>query len=288
MDGMVLINKEKGISSFGVVSRIRKIYGVKKVGHTGTLDPEAEGVLPILIGEATKLSKFFIEHDKKYRATLKLGIKTDSGDEEGNVVTEDGFVLNRENEEEYRNIISTFIGKQKQIPPMYSALKVNGKKLYEYAREGIEIERKERDIEIYSIEIVEFNYSKNCIVLDVECSKGTYIRTLCEDIAEKIGTVGFMKKLVRTKVNSFTIENSVTIGEIEKSSDNLKCIISIEKLFMNKKEIVLDNEKNRLFINGGRIKIIDSDDIYRVYCNDKFIGLGKIESNILKREIVIN
>ena len=244
--------------------------------------------MPILIGEATKLSKYFIEHDKKYRATLKLGIKTDSGDEEGNIIDKDNYILDYNKEGFYKNIFSSFIGKQKQIPPMYSALKVNGKKLYEYAREGIEIERKEREIEIYNIDIIEFNYKENCIVFDVECSKGTYIRTLCEDIAEKIGTVGFMKSLVRTKVNDFSIENTVSLDKLEKSENVLKYVIRIEDLFINKKEIALDENKNRLFINGGRIKTVENDDVYRIYCDGKFIGLGKVENRILKREIVIN
>ena len=241
-----------------------------------------------MVGEATKLSKYFIEHDKKYRAILKLGVKTDSGDEEGNIIKEDGFVLDNKNESDYTKIISSFIGKQKQIPPMYSALKVNGKKLYEYAREGLEVERKERDIEIYSISIIEFDYENNCIVFEAFCSKGTYIRTLCEDIAYKMGTVGYMKDLIRTKVYDFKIEDSFTLSEIEKSENREDFLISIEKLFDKSEEIKLDLEKCRLFINGGRIKSNFIDGLYRIYCDSKFIGLGKIENKILKREIVIN
>ena len=146
MDGIVLINKEKGISSFGVVAKIRKIFDTKKVGHCGTLDPNATGVLPIMIGNATKISKYLIEHDKEYIATLKLGVKTDSGDEEGNVIETDSFKLKIDDEEFYKEKISEVIGVQEQIPPMYSAVKVKGKKLYEYARQGIELERKARQI----------------------------------------------------------------------------------------------------------------------------------------------
>lgn len=199
MDGMILINKERGISSFGVVARLRKIYGIKKIGHTGTLDPEAQGLLPILIGQATKLSNYFMEHDKTYRAVLRLGVKTDTGDREGKILEEDNFILNKENEEEYRKIILSFLGKQKQLPPMYSALKVNGRKLYEYARDGIEVQRKERDIEIYHIEILNIDVNENKIEFEVQCSKGTYIRTLCENIAEKIGTVRIYGKFNKNK-----------------------------------------------------------------------------------------
>lgn len=189
MDGIILVNKEKGITSFGVVSKIRKIFNTKKVGHCGTLDPEATGVLPIMIGQATKVSKYLVEHDKEYVAVLKLGVKTDSADSEGNIIEKDNFNLDMNNEEEYLNKISTLVGKQKQVPPMYSAIKVDGKKLYEYARDGVEIERAARDIEIYDIEVEKFNVEDNEIIFRVKCSKGTYIRTLCETIAEILGTV---------------------------------------------------------------------------------------------------
>lgn len=170
---------------------------------------------------------------------------------------------------------------------MYSALKVNGKKLYEYAREGIEIERKERDIEIYNIDILKFDYDDNCIEFEVFCSKGTYIRTLCENIAEKIGTVGYMKNLIRLQVDEFKIEDSVTLYELEHIEDKEKYLISIESLFNKRGKIELDSEKCRLFINGGRIKTSNVNDLYRIYCEDKFIGLGKVDDKILKREIII-
>lgn len=198
MDGIVIIDKAKGISSFGVVAKIRKIYNTKKVGHCGTLDPEASGVLPVMIGKATKVSKYLVEHDKEYIATLKLGIKTDSGDSEGKIIVEDNFKLDVNNENEYIEKINQMIGKQQQIPPMYSAIKVNGKKLYEYARDGIEVERKSREIEIYKINVEEIDYENNEITYKVKCSKGTYIRTLCETIAEKLETVRLYE---RTKKN---------------------------------------------------------------------------------------
>lgn len=185
MDGIVIINKPKGITSRQVVTKVRNILDEKKAGHTGTLDPMATGVLPILLGKATKLSEYLIEHDKKYIATIFLGEKKDTGDIEGKTI-EVSDVPSFDNNK-IIDVLNSFIGKQDQIPPMYSAIKVNGKKLYEYAREGIEIERKPRNIEIYDIKLIYFD--KNEIKFEVFCSKGTYIRVLCENIAEKLGTV---------------------------------------------------------------------------------------------------
>ena len=193
MDGIIIINKPKGFTSHDVVAVLRKTLSTKKVGHTGTLDPNATGVLPILVGQATKLSKYLIEHDKTYIATLKLGEKTDTGDGEGNIIESKNVNCVSEQIEQ---VLETFIGKQKQIPPMYSAVKVDGKKLYEYARKDLEPERKPRDIDIYSITLIKFD--NNEVVFEVSCSKGTYIRTLCEDIASRLGTVGYMKELERT------------------------------------------------------------------------------------------
>lgn len=287
MDGIVLINKEKGISSFGVVSKIRKIFNTKKVGHCGTLDPDATGVLPIMIGNATKISKYLVEHDKEYIAVLKIGIKTDSADGEGNIIAEDNFLLKRENEEEYKTLIEGMVGKHKQIPPMYSAIKVNGKKLYEYARAGQEVERAEREIEIYNISLENIDFENNEIRFKVACSKGTYIRTLCETIAEKLGTIGYMKKLQRTKVDKFLIKDSVTLSELEQCDDKSKYIISIEKVFEEKERIDLSSKKTELFLNGVQLTNGFRDGVYRVYTNDKFLGLGTIKNELLKRDIIV-
>ena len=189
MDGLILINKQKGFTSHDVVNVIRKKLNTKKVGHTGTLDPNATGVLPILIGKGTKISKYLMEHDKTYIATLKLGEKTDTGDSEGQVIEEKSIPKDLR-KEDINDVLQSFLGKQKQLPPMYSAIKINGKKLYEYAREGKEVKIEPRNIEIYKIELLE--YQNNKIKFEVECSKGTYIRTLCEDISQKLGTVGYM------------------------------------------------------------------------------------------------
>lgn len=287
MDGIVLINKGKGISSFGVVSKVRKIFNIKKVGHCGTLDPEATGVLPIMIGNATKVSKYLIEHDKEYIAVLKLGIKTDTADQEGNIIDNDNFILEKDKKEEYKTLIEKMVGKQKQLPPMYSAIKVNGKKLYEYARAGQEIERKEREIEIYKLQVENIDFENNEITFRVACSKGTYIRTLCETIADSLGTIGYMKELQRTKVDKFLIGKSITISELEKSEDKYKHIISIEEIFKEKEKINLNDRRTKLFLNGVQLTLNLEEGLYRIYCNDKFLGLGTIKNSTLKRDIII-
>lgn len=284
MNGLIIINKPKGCTSHDVVNKIRKTLNIKKVGHTGTLDPNATGVLPILIGNATKASKYLVEHKKTYVATLKLGEKTTTGDSEGQVIEKD-FNFNNMEIKKIEDILKIFLGKQTQIPPMYSSIKVNGKKLYEYAREGKKVEIPSREIEIFNIELLSFN-GKDEIIFEVECSKGTYIRTLCEDIANKLETIGYMKELKRTKVNEFNIENSINLEEltIEKIREK---IIKIEEIFKSKEKINLDDKKLQLFLNGVLLTQKMKDDIYRIYNNKNFIGLGIIKNNLLKRDIII-
>jgi len=218
MQGIIIINKPEGFTSQDVVSKVKRILNVKKAGHTGTLDPLATGVLPVLIGNYTKLSKYLIEHDKTYIAKIELGKRTDTGDREGKII-EEKEVLAFE-KEKIERILKSFLGKQKQIPPQYSAIKIEGKKLYEYAREGKKIEIPPRDIEIYSIDLINFNEKE--IEFKVNCSKGTYIRVLCEDIAEKLGTVGYMLDLKRINVDKFKIENAIDFETLEKNKDNIE------------------------------------------------------------------
>ncbi len=283
MDGLILINKQKGFTSHDVVNVIRKKLNTKKVGHTGTLDPNATGVLPILVGKATKISKYLMEHDKTYIATIKLGEKTDTGDSEGQVIEEKSIPADLK-KEDINNALQNFFGKQKQVPPMYSAIKINGKKLYEYAREGKEVKLEAREIEIYKIELLE--YQNNKIKFEVECSKGTYIRTLCEDIAKKLGTVGYMEELQRTKVNNFRIEDSILLDDITLENAE-KNMIKIEEVFKEKETIELDNKKLELFLNGVKLTYNLPNSIYRIYNNEQFIGIGVIENKLLKRDIVI-
>lgn len=283
MNGLLIINKPKGYTSHDVVNVLRKKLNTKKVGHTGTLDPIATGVLPILIGAATKISKYLIEHEKTYVSTIELGKKTDTGDSEGNIIQEDTNMKNI-SKEEIEKVLISFIGKQNQIPPMYSAIKIDGKKLYEYAREGKTVDVKPREIEILDINLIEFN--NNQIKFNVRCSKGTYIRTLCEDIAKKLGTIGYMKELQRTSVNQFKIENSISMDDLDNINAQEK-IISIEKVFKDKLEIELNNRKLELFLNGVQLTHDLEDGLYRVYNNNNFIGLGIVKNKLLKRDVVI-
>lgn len=284
MDGIILINKEKEYTSQDVVSCVKKILKIKKAGHTGTLDPMATGVLPILLGSSTKLSKYLIEHDKKYIATIKLGIKKDTADSEGKTIEEKETL--QYSKQEIIEALNSFLGESMQLPPMYSSIKINGKKLYEYAREGIEVEREKRKIIIYEIKLLDYDKEENEIEFEVKCSKGTYIRSLCEDISEKLNTIGYMKELKRTEVDSFKIENSVTLSQLEKGIIN---VISMEEYYSKCKvieRIDLDNEKVKLFLNGTLIKNEKEDGLYRIYLNNNFIGLGVIKEGKLKRDII--
>ena len=278
LNGILVVNKEAGYTSHDVVSKVKKILG-EKVGHTGTLDPNATGVLPLLIGKGTGLAKYLINHDKIYIATLKLGEKTDTADIEGNVIEKQEVKdISKERVEE---ALFSFIGKQEQLPPMYSAIKVNGKKLYEYARKGEKVELKPREIEIYNIKLIKINDLE--IIFEVSCSKGTYIRSLCEDIAGRLGTVGYMKALNRTVVGQFDIESSVKVDDVDASK-----VIEVEEFLKDKEKILLEPNKLELFLNGGRIKLNLADDVYRVYNVDNdFIGSGIVKDGLLKRDIIL-
>lgn len=307
MDGIILINKEKKYTSHDVVAKVKKILKVK-VGHTGTLDPNATGILPLLLGNATKISKYLINHNKEYIAELKLGVKTDTADGEGKVIAEKQVNLEEifENiNESIQQILNSFVGKTLQKPPMYSAIKVNGKKLYEYARKNEKVEVKSRQIEIYKMELIKLDLKENIIKFKVRCSKGTYIRTLCEDIAEKLNTYGYMKELQRTEVGDFKIENAITIGELEElvnenklkdkineetlnivNSKDRKYFIKIEELFMDKNIINLDEDLLNKFLNGVMIKNNNIDGIYRIYNKNNYIGLGVNKNQKLKRDVI--
>ena len=293
MDGIIIINKSKGCTSHDVVNKVKRILKTK-VGHTGTLDPNATGVLPILVGQGTKLSYYLIEHDKEYICTLKLGQKRDTADSEGSVIEEKEVTENCLKEDNVNNILRMFLGVQSQIPPMYSAIKVKGKKLYEYARKGEDIEIKPRKIEIYNIELISINKEEKEICFKVKCSKGTYIRSLCEDIAEKLETVGYMKELERTVVGKFNIQNSINVEEFEENKENEEFIkehfITIEDFFesQNKAKIILENKRLGHFLNGVKLTYNLDDGLYRIYNEEnKFIGIGNVTDKMLKREIVL-
>ena len=292
MQGIIIINKEKGYTSQDVVSKVKKILNIKKAGHTGTLDPMATGVLPVLLGNYTKLSKYLIEHDKKYIVTLKLGKKTDTGDSEGKVVETHDFILENLEENNISGILRSFLGESEQIPPMYSAIKVNGKKLYEYAREGKEVALEPRKIIIYEINLIKINKENQEIEFEVMCSKGTYIRSLCEDIAKKFGTVGYMSNLKRTVVDKFKIEDSITLDELEVGKNDTEFIenhlIKMETIFDNLQSIKLNNRKKKLFLNGVMLTFDLDDGLYNIYdLNNIYLGTGTVKNKLLKRDIII-
>lgn len=285
MDGIIVINKEKEYTSHDVVAIVKKIVK-DKVGHTGTLDPNATGVLPLLIGEGTKISKYLINHDKIYEVTLQLGIKTDTADVEGKVIQQEEVEETMLEKEKIEQIFNSIKGKQKQIPPMYSAIKVKGKKLYEYARKGQEVEIPAREIEIYAIQLLEIKKNEKQIRFEVSCSKGTYIRSLCETIAERLETIGYMKELKRTKVGEFSIQNSITLQEIQEHIT--KSLITIEDLFKEKGSITLNEKEVSLFLNGVLLQREQIDDVYRIYQGNTFLGLGIIQNEKLKRDVIVH
>ena len=288
IDGLILINKPKGWTSHDVVNKLRNILHQKKIGHTGTLDPLATGVLPVLLGNATKLSKYLIEHDKTYIAVIKLGTKTNTGDEEGKIIENKAVDTNVLENNYVKDVLNSFIGKQKQKPPIYSAIKINGKKLYEYARNNESVEIPERDIEVYEAELLELDKDKLEIKVQLSVSKGTYIRKLCEDISEKLGTVGYMKKLERIRVDKYYIKDSVDLEYIKENIDKINDLcISIENIFSGNNKITLSKDKLKHFLNGVMLTQLCEDGIYRIYCENAFIGIGVVKNKLLKRDVVV-
>ena len=289
MNGILIVNKPKQYTSHDVVAKVKKICK-EKVGHTGTLDPMATGVLPLLLGQGTKLSKYLINHDKTYIATIQLGQKTDTLDSEGNIIEEKSVDKSTWDKARIQQTLETLEGKQVQTPPMYSAIKVNGKKLYEYARKGVEVEITKREIEIYSIELLNINEKDKTIEFKVHCSKGTYIRTLCETIAEKLETIGYMKELNRIQAGQFELEQAVTIEDIEENKDNKKFwnehVITMQKFFENYPITELQEGKLNLFLNGVQLTNNKPDGLYQIKVNNAVIGIGEIRNNLLKREII--
>ncbi|WP_196048962.1 tRNA pseudouridine(55) synthase TruB [Clostridium saudiense] len=278
MNGVLNIFKPKGMSSFDAVRIVKKVAGTGKVGHTGTLDPEATGVLPICIGKATKIIDYIMNSEKVYEVTLKLGIRTTTYDLEGEVLEEKD--CNHLTDVEILQAVNSFIGEYSQVPPMYSALKQNGVRLYELARKGIEVEREGRLITIYNIEDIKIN--NPYISMRVSCSKGTYIRSLCYDIGEKLGVFATMTELNRAKTSVFSQEESININDLTKENIN-GYILSMEEALEKYDKIIVRGKYVNLLINGVRVgdnrftndKVINQK-LYRVYDEENnFIGLGK-------------
>jgi len=292
LHGIINIYKEKGYTSFDVVAIIRKTLKIKKVGHTGTLDPDAEGVLPVCIGNATKVVDLLTDKNKTYKAVVHLGITTDTGDKSGKILSNSEVLFD---EEKIIQAVNSFKGEYFQIPPMYSALKVNGKKLYQYAREGITIEREKRKIYIYDIKIIEF-LPPDKFEIEVNCSKGTYIRTLCEDIGNILNCGAYMYSLVRTNVGNFSLNDSIKIEDFKKyvnEKDIDKYILKVEDIFLNLPKVIIKESANKYVLNGNKLyedniefkidNLIMNSNV-RVYdYNDKFIGIYKV----LKEEYIL-
>lgn len=282
MDGIINIYKEKGYTSHDVVAKLRGIVKQKKIGHTGTLDPDAEGVLPVCLGNATKLCDLLTDKDKTYEAVLKLGITTDTQDMSGTVLSTAPVEFDKDKIEQ---VILSFEGEYDQIPPMYSALKVNGKKLYELAREGKVVERKPRKVTIQHIDILHMDEVNGEVTMKVSCSKGTYIRTLCYDIGEQLGCGGCMKSLLRTRVSSFRMEDSLKLSQIQELVQENRLdsvLIKADEMFPDYEKIMVAEEYCRFLYNGNKFRsthlIGDNhqkeNDFVRVYdSNDRFTGI---------------
>ena len=268
--GIINVYKEKGYTSHDVVAKLRGIAGQKKIGHTGTLDPDAEGVLPVCLGKATKVCDLLTDKDKTYRAVLFLGQTTDTQDASGTVLeTSD---ISNLNEAQVTEAVQSFVGEYAQIPPMYSALKVGGKKLYELAREGKTVERKARNVMIHSIKILRVDLPR--VEMEVSCSKGTYIRTLCHDIGEKLGVGGCMESLLRVQVGRFVLADSLRLSEIQKAKEdgNLEKILQpIDSVFEQYRAVQIRPDQEKRLQNGNsfrkpdRSQNYDDQEMVRVY-----------------------
>ncbi len=269
MDGILIINKEKGFTSNDVVQVLRGILRMKKIGHTGTLDPSATGVLPVCLGKGTKLVSLLTDKEKEYRARARLGVSTDTEDMTGTVLEEKDIPEGKEPDiTAVRNALLSFAGGYDQIPPMYSAKKVNGKKLYELAREGQIIERKPCHVEIFDIELISYEFP--WVEFSVRCGKGTYVRSLIRDFGNKLGTLSAMEELVRTRVSNFTLDDALTLHEVEErvSSGNImEAVKSPDTVFSALPELMADKDNERLIRNGNTFSVSGGlkDGDYRVY-----------------------
>lgn len=290
MTGIICVNKEKDITSFGVVAKLRGITGEKKAGHTGTLDPMATGVLPVMFGGATRFLNFLPDSDKGYRATFKLGMTTDTLDITGEMTSQSEVAVNST---DVKNAMRDFVGVIDQIPPMFSAKSVDGVRLYDLAREGKTVEREACRVEIKELELVAFDETEHIYQIDVLCSKGTYIRSLIDDIGKKLGCGAVMTELCRTKAMGFDLSDCVTLAELQERKDSGKgfddVLIDIERMFDCYKKVRVSPAQSTRFFNGGALDInrvqknIMPDEICAVYSDkNEFLGLGQRQGEELK------
>lgn len=279
ISGAIIINKEEGLTSQAVVNRVKRLFSEAKAGHTGTLDPLATGVLPVLLGRGVKASEYMLTEDKHYIATLRLGLTTDTEDVTGNILSSSDIIPT---EAEVIAATNSFVGEIMQVPPMYSALKISGKKLCDLAREGKTVEREARKITVYKIDVS--RVSDTDYTLNVHCSKGTYIRTLCADIGEKLGCGGVMAALCRSEVSGFTLKDAYTLGELEEMSyeKRLSLVVKTENLFRNERGITLEPFFARLARCGveiylKKIKIsLKPEERVKLFDEKGFFALGEV------------
>lgn len=290
MNGIIIVNKPMDFTSFDAVAVTRKASKQKKIGHCGTLDPNATGVLPVLLGAATKAQDILPNHDKEYVAELKFGIETDTLDIWGEVIKEEQSNVTKE---QFEEILKNFRGEIMQVPPMYSALKKDGQRLYDLARQGIEVKREARPVTVYSLTAEDFSEENQTAKIKVSCSKGTYIRSLINDIGKALGTFAVMTALQRTSACGFTLENAITIEELKSlTPEEIKAgLLPIERLFYSYREVTVSPAQATRFKNGGalgleRLRSLPKDstdgEIFRVKHEDKFLGLGIIKETELK------
>ena len=277
-DGIFNVLKPPGMTSHDVIAFLRRVLNTKKVGHGGTLDPDAAGVLPVFTGTATRLLEFAVEGRKQYLVEVTLGKQTDTGDDSGSVVKE--MPVPEFTEETLQKVLQSFLGKQKQLPPMYSAIKINGQKLYQLARKGVEVERELRDIEVYKLELL--NFTVNTLTLAVDCSKGTYIRVLGEDIATALGTCGTMSFLLRTQVGSYHLNESHTLQEI--AADPAACVEAPVTAVDHLPKLVLTDNQAARITNGVRTTIAGTaEGKYVLTSSDnEFLGIGTCKDSMVK------
>ena len=290
MNGVVLIKKEKEFTSFDVVAVVRKLTGQKKVGHTGTLDPNATGVLPVLLGTATKAQDIIPCHDKKYVADFRFGIATDTLDIWGEVIEEKPAQVTRD---QLEKALDDFRGEIEQLPPMYSAVSIDGKRLYQYAREGKEVERRPRTVTVYSLELMSFDESTQSGTLDIYCSNGTYIRTIIDDLARSLGTVGVMTGLVRREACGYRLEDCITLDQLKEriEAGDYSFLHSVESIFTEYPELVVSDKQANRFVNGNPLDVARTDlrngtedkKIYRVKDRQgAFLSLGIVDGDMIK------
>ncbi len=291
MNGILCVNKPQGFTSFDVVAKLRGILGMKRLGHAGTLDPMATGVLPVFVGNSTKACDIMLDNSKSYRAGFRLGQVTDTQDITGKIMTTSDKSVSYD---DICGVLSDFTGKIMQIPPMYSAVQVNGKRLYDLARQGIEVEREAREIEVSSIKLVEYGENTREGTIEIDCGKGTYIRTIINDIGEKLSSGGIMTSLVRTSASGFTLDDCYTFEQIQQARDENRLeslILPVERVFSSLPSLRLNEVQTRMYRNGVKLdlsrvhNIKENCELYRLYGFDNnFIGtaVADFENSVLR------